>query len=395
MSATPDFISGYQTGYADNKAGNPNLFPVAAPAPIPAPAPSAPLTLLQRWRKQVPIIPGNFVPAGDLTPHLAAAKSGDSINCNPAAPYFFSGNPVGQPGVTLNFNGADLAMNTDAHLMLGAGSIARGFHLLKAKQFIWCAGRGVQVHNFLSEDYAPGANASTWNGVQLRFLDCQLADTDTTPNLDVQTGYIGRTLLPGGQQIYLTSNFNFNNLYFNGSEAEYDLRTEQLDTPGNPRCKKGVATNCTFMYWVPNGKGSTIGVRMGDGILFDGCYIQSNIRVGQQPQTGNPEPNATACCNGVTLRKCKLVGIGVREVGTLLQGITAFVDQCEIWPDKSPIAFALDLANNANKSLLTNNIVHSPGPTFHHFTNLGDSMPGTGTIIDTGPYIVPAPPLPF
>lgn len=367
------------------------------------PPPPPPPTPLSNWLEQVHVAPGPYIANGaDLKPIIEAAKKGDSISCQPKTGlYRLSGTTTIPAGVSVYLNGSALACTvtpgSNSNFIMGAGSLLNGAHVTKAATFVTTGGKGVQVHNVFSDDYKPGANATDWAGVSVRFIDSELVDTDDSPNTDIQGCWIGITVSQG---IYITNNFFLNNCRFSGSTQEYGFRTEVTGPKNDNRCQFGIAQNCQFLYVPTNGKGSTIGIRMAGpangkagSITFRNCFIQSNIRVGQQPASPPWPADATAYANNIILDGCKFVSIGQREAITSLNGTTLAITNSEFWVDQNPVSIAI--APTWNSTTVANSVVHKPANSpWHRLTNQ-DGTPGVNTIISTVPYVVPQAPSPF
>lgn len=363
--------------------------------------PSPPiLAPLQRWKNQVHVVPGPYVANGaDLSTVADIGKAGVVVALTPGGSYVFSKTTA--VNCQLYCNGSDLRCDnpiggSGSNLNLGAGCLVNSPHITKGYTLFNQVGKGAQVHNFFIDDYheiTPGSGlAGSWTGVKNRAFESLLVDKDTTPNLDVQTGWIGiGAPYMGAQLVYITCNAKFFNVYFAGSPVEYDFRTEVTGPTNTDRCQKVIVDTCTFIWDPSNGKGTTVGVRNGNGLTFTNCYIKANAYMGQNPSP--PPTSATLYVNGCTYNKCKFVTFGTREPIDSNYGVTMAVTGCEFWMDQAKIAIAI--APSASVCSATDNIVHVPlGGVFKQFTN-STSQPGTGTKLSTDPYVVPAPPLPF
>lgn len=360
---------------------------------IPPPPPI--LSPLERWRNQVHVIPGPYVANNiDLTPILNAAKGGTVVSLTPYGKYFTSGttNILAQ----VYFNGSELnagqSNGSGANLTLGPGSLVNGVHITHGYTCFKQIGRGAMVHNFYIDDYkeiTPGHGLSgTWLGVKNRAFESTLVDVDQSPNFDVQTGWIGVTQ---SQNFYFTDNLKCFNVDFWGTPFEYDARSEVTGPTNSNRCQKGSFDACAFHLFPTNGKGTTVGIRIGAGLTFTNCWIEGNVYCGENPPS--PPPSATTYVDGCAFINCKFIAKGTREPIDSNDGVTMSVTGCEFWTDQAKICIAIAPSKSVCPSV--GNIVHvPPGAPYKQFTNSA-SQPGTGTIVSTVPYTVPVPPTPF
>lgn len=386
MSA--DYLAGWNArGLADG-----TMPPPPAPPPVSAPTP------LQRWAAKVSVSAGPYLADGlDLAPLIAAAKPGTVFNCTPGGKYTIGSTVTVPSNSSLLFNGATVACTASAgassNLILSANVTVAGGHVTRGSVLFRVTGRGCKIAQMFTDDYA-GSGAA---GLSTHFTDAEMVDITTADNLTISGCWMGVT---GSQQVYATCNHSLMDCYLAGSLTEYNYRTEIVGTVASARPQKVTVTNCTFRYLPANGKGSSIGLRMcgpvtaaPNSIVFTNCYIEGNARLGQTPP-GTPVPtDPKANANGVVFTGCTFVGYGTRETITSMDGVTASVQGCTFYTDMASICIAL--STNGNATTIGGSVVHHPvGSPWYRLTNQ-TANPGTGTVVNMDPYVIPAAPAPF
>lgn len=383
----------------------PHVPPVPVPLPTTAPTRVVPaitsLTPLQRWQAWLPIQPApidGYVPEGDLVTSIVSAKDNADIVCVRNGKYTLASTArITSKNVKIHLNGSSLnCLGTDPHcaaniIAIGSGATVDGGHILRGNVFFEAEAAECVVSNCFSDDvvyYTNDKGEPDWTGVVTNFAIGQLNGVIT-----LQSDWIGIT---GSVSFFTIANHTIKNCWFNGSLGEYAYRTEQAN--GN-FCTLATITGNVFLYKCNQPKGSSIGLRRGNGIDVESNWIESSMRIGEVSVPPKVTLSATECNNNITIAHNHFFNVW-QAAGPICsdEGTTINIKCNEVWHNVGDKPAPVIITSNQSVVTSVSNIVHVAD--LGNWTVFGSNPKGNatdaGTVVIKDAGSIPAmPAIPF